>query len=163
MDPVSISAILTSLKTVSEVLKDWRKGGDDVTVGMDKLSDLTSAVLDAQDHAMEARQAQYDLMRRNDELERELRAYRDWRDEKETYEIVNVGERGAYVYARKSDAMPSVTPHWLCQPCFDDSRKSVLQYLNLMAHQAGHERVALWGCPVCAARVRALASVSPDS
>ena len=128
MDPVSIGALLTSLKTAKDLLRDWRKGGDDVTVSIDKLSDLKSAVLDAQEHAMEARQAQYDLMQRNDELEQKLKAYAKWREEKESYKLINVGVVGAFVYALKSGATQKDVPHWLCQTCFDASTKSVLQF-----------------------------------
>ena len=162
MDPVSISATLSSIKLISDVLGEWRKGDGKITVTVDTVLDLTSAVLDAQDHAMAARQAQYDLMRRNDELERELQARRDRDTEKGKYEIINVGDHGAYVYAPKRDAMPGVIPHWLCQPCFDASKKSLLQFKATVPRDGMRNGIALWGCPVCNVSVKALPNVRPS-
>ena len=160
MDPVSVGALLTSLKTAKDLLKDWRKGGDDVKVSRDKLSELTSAVLDAQEHAMEARQAQYDLVQRNDELEKKLKTCEAWREEKESYKLINVGVVGAFVYAPKSGAMQEDAPHWLCQICFDASTKSVLQFSGTIPHETG--RIALWRCTVCKVHVSARPSTSPS-
>ena len=161
MDPVSISATLSSIKLISDVLGEWRKGDGKITVTMDTVLDLTSAVLDAQDHAMAARQAQFDLMRRNDELERELQANRDRNTERDKYEIINVGDQGAYVYASKRDSMPDVIPHWLCQPCFDASTKSLLQFKGIVPRDGKRNGIALWRCPVCNVHVNALPNVRP--
>ena len=128
---------------------------------MDTVRDLNSAVLDAQDHALAARQVQYELMRRNDDIEKELQALKDLSAEKERYEIINVSDRGAYVYAPKRGAMPEVTPHWLCQPCFDSSRKSLLQFMSVVPHQQTRDGIALWRCPVCNENVRARPNVRP--
>ena len=94
MDPVSIGATLSSIKLLLDAFREWREGDGDVTVSMDKVRELTAAVLEAQHHALEAREAQYVLMRRNDELERELQSFNDLREDKESYEIVNVGGKG---------------------------------------------------------------------
>ena len=156
-----MSAVLSSLKTVFEVIKDWPKRGENVTVNKDTIFDLTSAVLGAREHALAARQAQDDLMRRNVKLEEDLRALKDWRAEKDSYEIINVGARGAFVYAPKPGKMPGVTSHWLCQPCFDASRKSLLQFMNTIADHSLRQTIALWKCPVCDVNVRALPNAGP--
>ncbi len=160
MDPGSIGAILASLKTVADVLKDWRKDGENVTVTMDAVSALTSAVLEAQEHTVEARQAQYELIRRNDELERELRDHKDRAAEKEKYEIVNVGALGTYVYALKRDAVSEDAPHWLCQSCFDTSRKVLLQcHGSVQSPETGMRTI--WYCPACKSTVSARSGLLP--
>ena len=161
MDPGSIGAIVTALKTALDLVKGWRDDGEGVTVTMDSVHGLTTAVLEAQDHALNAREAQFELARRNDALESELRALRKLNAEREKYEIANVGSRGAYVYAPKSGSMPDVTPHWLCQPCFDASKKTLLQYVNTLPDSELGAPMALWRCPVCKTHVRARQDVNP--
>ena len=162
MDSISIGDALTSLKLVTDLIKGWHKGRDDVTISVDQACKLRSAVLDAQKHAITAQQAQYDLVRLNDELETELRNLRDRSAEKDKYKIVNVGDHGAYVYAPKRDAMPGVTPHWLCQPCFDASKKSLLQFRATVPGDGMRNGIALWGCPVCNESVEARPNVRPS-
>ena len=163
MDPAAISAMLSSLKTVADVFKDWRQGGDKVTVTMDQVSDLTSAVLDAQDHALAARQHQYELMQRNDALETELQALKDWSAERANYELVSVSSYGAYVYAPKSGAALPGANHWLCQPCVENAKKGMMQFAGHLLDRNSGGNMAVWKCSVCQGEIRVKPNAKPGA
>ena len=163
MDPVSISATLTSLKLVGDVIKDWRKGDGNVTVTMDTVRDLNSAVLDAQEHAMAVRQAQYDLMQRNAALERELQTLKDWGVERANYECKSVPSYGAYVYAPKPGSELQGANHWLCQLCFENAKKSMLQFVAPILDISSGGMMSVWKCFTCQGEVRVQLHMTPSA
>src|SRR5260370_35297808 len=79
-----------------------------------------------------------------------------WGAEKEKYELKNVG-RGSFAYVRKKDAQPSEPSHWLCAQCYQNSKKSILQY-----HHAADYRCHVSDSSPCGEKIRVDSSVSPS-
>ena len=162
VDLASIGAMLTSLKSVSDIVKDWWKGGKSVQVSMDTIRDLNSAVLDAQDHAMTARQNQYELIQRNETLEKEIKTLRDWSEERENYELVSASTYGALVYAPKASSNVPGAEHWLCQHCFENAKKSMLQFVTHLIDPHDGAFMAAWKCSVCPGEIRVQPHTTPS-
>ena len=92
-------------------------------------ADLLKSVLDLGDRAASSSQVASELVESLNTKIRELHA-----------EIV-----AAYARAFTAQGVkPAEPPHWLCQQCFQQQRKSVLQ---LAGHAAGHH--SRWLCGAC--------------
>jgi len=89
---------------------------------------------------------------RIEELEREVAQLKNWDAEKERYEHHET-DFGSLVYALK-DGVQSVGPkHYLCEPCFNANKKSVLQPTGGTIYSSRHHaHYHESNCPLCAAK-----------
>jgi hypothetical protein len=133
-------------------------GAWDIAKGLKDIDDAVrrnAAVIDLQQTILAAQQEQSVLIEKVRELEKEVTELKAWGAEKEKYELKNVG-RGAFAYVRKKDAQPSEPSHWLCAQCYQNSKKSILQY-----HHGDH-RDHVYDCSACGGKIRVDYSVSPS-
>jgi hypothetical protein len=131
----------------------------DLAKGLKDIDDATrrnAAVIILQEKILDAQQAQSALIEKARELEKEVTELKAWGAEKEKYELKNVG-RGSFAYVRKKDAQPSEPSHWLCAQCYQNSKKSILQY-----HHAADYRDHVYDCSACGEKIRMDSSVSPS-
>ncbi len=152
-----VSAILslgTHLKLAADLLKSVLDLGDRAASSSQvaselveslnaKIRELHAEIVAAYASAFTAQADQFALANRVRELEEQLMQAKDWSAEQERYALDDV-DRGVFAYALKPGVEPAEPPHWLCQQCFQQQRKSVLQ---LAGQAAG--RHSRWLCGAC--------------
>ena len=116
---------------------------------------MNQAILKAQSYAIEAQEREMSQTSRIRTLEEEVGRLTNWNIEKENYELKAVGGAG-FAYVRRQAAETSEPTFWLCQPCFENAKKSVMQMKTHMELGYG-----VWACPVCDAEMRVAAGTFP--
>jgi hypothetical protein len=125
MDISALQAVLTSLKSATEVAKaifDLKESG----AVQSKVIEIQSALLAAQSSALEATNAQYVLQDRVRELEAQLKKLEDWGDQEQRYALVGPWRGPAQVYALRKEIANGESPHYLCTNCFHSRRRTIL-------------------------------------
>jgi hypothetical protein len=120
-----------------------------------------SASIELQAQILAAQQAQFTLIERVRDLEKEVAHFEAWETEKQRYQLNNL-DAGAMAYVYKSDANGTKAPHWACTNCFHQAKVSILQPLVTSVSMAGrHGRI--WNCPLCSTKIDVPWAISPDS
>ncbi|WP_425155525.1 hypothetical protein [Candidatus Palauibacter sp.] len=161
---IDTSALLSlgkSLKTAADLLKSLLDLGsraaaspqvaDEMVEAFNaKIRELSAELLDARQFASEAQASQFALADRVRELEEELVKLEDWAQEKERYTLDAV-DSAAFAYVLKPDIKTTEPPHWLCAHCFEQHRKSVLQFAGQPPNVPGGGRgdYRRWACSAC--------------
>lgn len=153
MDISALTAALGGIQQIKGVAQAAIGAKQAIDVGRIE-AELLPLIVEAYTQLLEARMAQMELGQRLREAEDEKRAAHDeltrqqaWAREAARYRLARVG-REAYAYALKPEAAFEEPAHYLCQPCYAEQKKSVLQ------RQQGPGRYGLV-CPRCAAVVLA--------
>lgn len=118
--------------------------------------DLQRAILEAQSSAFEAQQAQAEQVGHIRALEEEMARLKAWGAEKENYELKAIGN-GAFAYMLKPAMRGTEPPHWLCQHCYENGKKSVLQIQPGLP--SGRKETIQ--CPRCGAKLAVMAGAGP--
>ena len=149
VDGENIEGYLESLKSISNVVRDLFSL---VKVGEArvKIDEVNSKVLEAQQYAISAYSHQQALSKRVGDLEKELVDLKDFRREKQNYELQALGNT-AFSYVYKPPMDPTEPVHWLCSTCCDQDRKSILQFQN---RDILNSRLSVWKCHVCGSEIR---------
>lgn len=127
-----ISKALLELKVTAEV--------------QGKVIDLQSALLSAQQSALDASGAQFDLQERVRTLEAEIRALNDWGDQEKRYALVSPWGGADRLFALKMEYARGEAPHYLCPNCFFGRKRSTMNAQKV-------EGWVILVCPRCKARV----------
>lgn len=125
MPAAEFAAALTSLKLafdMTKAMKDIR----DATVFQGEVFKLQRVIMEAQDSAIRAREAHSAQIDRVRELEAEVAGLKARDADKHRYELKNIAP-GALAYMLKPEARGGEAPHWFCQACYDQGKKSLLQ------------------------------------
>jgi len=144
MDAGAIQALIASLKTATEVAKaifDMKTNSE----VRSKVSEIQSALLSAQNSALSATTAQFELRERVRELEAQLKAVNDWEAQKSRYCLVAPWQGAAQAYALRESLSQGEAPHLLCANCFQSSRRAILN------PQRDKEGWVVMVCPSCKA------------
>ena len=138
---IEITAALTSARTLLGLAKDALDARDDARTRQAlsdlqiKLFDVTSAALAMAEKAAAVQSA---LSMAQDE-QRKLQAQALDREQYTLHEL----RAGAFAYASHAqDAGSQQSQHYLCQPCYDKSIKSILRYAP-----GGEYFYGKWTCP----------------
>ena len=131
MPIAEISAGLTSLRAALDITKAMI-GLRDAEAFRAKSIELQGLILESLDKAIESREAYSTQLDRIRALETEVTNLKDWNAEKKNYELKPSGE-GAVAYMLKPDKRGSEPPHWLCPTCFENGKKSHLQFSAKMS------------------------------
>ena len=121
-----------------------------------KAVEMNTVILTAQRHAIAAQAREMEMTHRIRQLEEEVVQLKDWDVQKENYGLKCLTGT-AFAYTMKDGVETSEPPHWLCQPCFENAKKSVLQIRKRVESGFG-----VWGCSVCGAEVRVDAGTHPE-
>ena len=148
-----ISAGFTSLKAAKDLLQALHGVQTAVAINDVKFA-LQSHLLDAQQGLFAAQEAQSAASKRISDLEEEIVRIRDWKAERENYELVDVWH-GAFAYMPKGGVESGEIAHWLCTNCFEQGRKSLMQ-------NKGGVTDALFGCDGCQATFRVASRIRPS-
>jgi Zn finger protein HypA/HybF involved in hydrogenase expression len=101
----------------------------DMAKALKDINDATirnGAIIDLQENIISAQQAQAALIKRVDELEKEVAGFEAWETEKQRYELNDVG-LGSLAYSVKEGMRGTEPPHQICTACYQHRRKSILQ------------------------------------
>ncbi len=113
-----------AIKSAIDILKSLKDGDTAAKVGavaLDLQQKLSAALKD------------YDALAQSKRaLEAELADIKDWQREKQRYELKTVGT-GVVGYMLKPAERGVAAPHWVCPTCFDNRKKSYLQFSTQMS------------------------------
>lgn len=87
--------------------------------------ELRDNVIEAQSSIFQAQAQQTSLIQRVNELEQELMRFEKWEEEKQRYQLIQPW-LGCFVYALKGASKGAEPPHWICEHCYQDGRKSLI-------------------------------------
>jgi hypothetical protein len=134
------------------------KAAFDIAKGLKDIDDTVrrnAAVIELQEKIIFAQQAQSALTEQVRELEKEVVDLKTWHQgEKKKYDLKCVAS-GAFAYVRKEGVEPPEPTHWLCTKCYENGKKSILQYHRRDRHDH------IYRCSICGEEIRVNYSVSP--
>jgi hypothetical protein len=152
MPVAEIAAAITSFRASLDITKAMIGLRDD-ELFRTKSIELQTAITDALEKSIAAREAYAAQLDRVDALEAEVADLKAWDAEKQNYELTKAGD-AAVAFMLKPNARGTETPHWLCPNCFSNGKKS---YLNPTGKQVGrgwgfkcsdcHAEPACWSRP----------------
>jgi hypothetical protein len=126
MPAAEIAAGITSARAAYDLTKAMLKSRD-AKILADGTRDLQLLLGEIIGKFLEAQQAQMAQLKQIAALETEIEELRGRKAEKQRYELKNVG-RGVMAYMLKPDVRGAESPHWLCPTCFENGKKSHLQF-----------------------------------
>lgn len=131
---------LTALQTAFNLAKGMK--------GLDTAVAVNSAVIELQENIISAQHAQTALIKRVDELEKEVAGLKAWDGEKERYELKQL-YRGPFAYILKEGKEGGEDAHALCTNCYQRGFKSFLQMSGDV-----HVHSRTWDCAACKMSVK---------
>jgi hypothetical protein len=155
IDMTGVSAISNSLNMALNISKAML-GIRDQAMIQEKVVELTSQIIAAQQGAITANSAQSSLLERIRELEEELVKLKTWETEKKRYALRQIWE-SAFAYMPKAGMEDSEPPHWLCHTCYQQARKSFLTSSSVTG------RDSIWSCASCPTTMRIPSYFYPGS
>lgn len=122
----------------------------DIAKGIKDMSDASAryaAVIELQEKILSAQEAQSALVQRVRDLETEMTQMEKWDTEKQRYQLKSLPP-GVFVYALKPEETGGEPPHYICQNCHENGKKSHL-------HGSGdHYGTATFECKRCGSKFR---------
>ena len=122
-----------------------------------KVAEMNTVILSAQSSALAAQAREVELTDRVRKLEEEVLRLKDWDVNKQDYELKSI-QGTSFAYMRKESVKTSEPKHWLCQTCFHNSKKSILQRKEQSARRGWH-----WACNSCGAIIIVSGFAKPSS
>jgi hypothetical protein len=129
---------------------------NDVKIG------LQSSLLDMQSALAAAQNAQTSASDEIRGLKEEIMGLENWDAEKQRYQLDDI-DAGAFAYTLKAGMENGEPPHWLCQPCFENRKKSVLQITGGGGRAPGRPIQAEWACNVCGGTMSLYFQITPSN
>lgn len=142
MDITAIQAAVASLKTATEVSRSILEMKSMSEV-QDKVTELQSALLEAQNCALTATASQFELQNKIRELENRLSEKENWHNQAVRYQLVSPWRGPAQAYALKMSHSHGEVPHLVCSSCFHQEQKVIL---NPVKNKEGFVQMV---CPSC--------------
>lgn len=99
--------------------------------------ELQSTILAAQTSALAAQSEQSSMIQRIGELEKEIARIEAWEEEKQRYQLVAAWP-GCFLYALKESSKGTEPAHWICEHCYQNARKSILQNSQMRLGRIHH-------------------------
>ena len=122
-----------------------------------KAIEMNTVILTTQRHALAAQAREMELTNRISKCEEEVMQIKGWNVEKEDYELQSIGGT-AFAYMMKECVNTSKAKHWLCQPCFENAKKSVLQGKEHPITGRGQ----FWACNTCNTDILVMEGATPE-
>src|SRR5262245_61564345 len=137
-----IAGALTALRSASEVVKILMDTRDAALVNA-QAGELYRHIVHAHISTVAAEVSEAALVQRIKMHEKQLAGTKEWEAVKGRYRLGDMGT-GAFVYVHAPEPDGKEPTHWLCARCFDERKRSVLQYNNRTA-----DRGRVYVCPTC--------------
>ena len=122
-----------------------------------KIIEMNAVILTAQSSALTAQAREMELTYRVRKLEEEVVQFKEWEVQKDNYELKSI-EGTSFAYMIKELVKTSEPKHWLCQPCFENAKKSVLQGKEHPAQGRGR----FWACNNCGTNILVMYGTTPE-
>jgi hypothetical protein len=101
---------------------------------------LQRLIIDLQNEITLVQSGYHTALRAQDELKKMLSERAQWEEISLRYRLERVGTvLFSFVYVLDSTQPSAEPPHWLCAHCFEQKKKSILQYAGMNKYQ----------CPSC--------------
>lgn len=142
-DALTIAQAFTSLQATAKIAKTLI-GVRDQSIIDAKLIELNQSLITAQGNVMQAQSEQAALIQEVRSLKEQIMKLENWENEKARYQLI-IPWAGFYVFALKDSAKNGEPPHWICQKCYEDGRKVILQNV----HKNNNRRITFVTCPHC--------------
>ena len=123
----------------------------------EKLREMSSQLMNTQSEALNLQMQLAEILTRNRELGEEVERLKRWSVQAENYVLKNI-DNTAFVYALKEGVESPEPPHWLCQLCFEDARRSILQ-----SEMSADFYTGAWKCSFCDSRIMVNQTTNPSS
>ena len=146
-----LGGALGALQTASNIVKTFAGLRSD-TERSAKLVELNNQIMAAQTGAIQANAAQAKLIDRVGNLEKELIRHETWTAEKQRYELKEIA-LGSFAYALKKEAQGSEPMHFICQTCYENGKKRILQIHHKHHGHAPLSQRSNYICPECKAEI----------
>jgi hypothetical protein len=117
----------------------------DMAKALKDISDATirnAAVIELQEKILSAQEAQFALVKRVDELEKQVAAFETKSSEMQRYQLKDYGA-GTFAYELKESEARGEPMHRACPTCFQKGHISILQFSNKSEGQDWYE---CWTC-----------------
>ena len=148
MDFTAIGSLTTAINAAKDIARAT-VGLRDFNLVAESVTRLNEQLLKAQDGLLAHNAQLFQLQEENFKAREELRKLKEALNERTRYALVNLGQ-DQFAYRVKLTPAPGTTSdpisteplHYLCQACFDQGRKAVLQASTVWGSKT-------WTCPVC--------------
>lgn len=158
----AIETGLSSLKEAKDLVQRLNAARSEEAVNALKI-ELRGHILDVQQALLAGQEAEVATARLIASLEQKIMGFEDWRAEAQRYQLRDVG-RGATVYALKPGMENGEPPHWLCANCFNQRRKSFLQFKGQDKRPGGgNGDESNYACDACRSSFKVRYTVNPTS
>jgi hypothetical protein len=131
----------------------------DMAKGLKDISDATirnAAVIELQEKILSAQEAQFALVKRVDELEKQMASFETKRSQMQRYQLKDFGAR-TFAYELKESEAAGEPIHRACANCYQQGHVSILQFGGKSNGQDHYD------CPKCKEHQRFGAYVSTRS
>ena len=160
VDPETVGITVNLLEKLLNLIKRIRERKPDPVV-VENVNELNGLVLQMYESLAVGKE-------RISELEKEVAAFRDWETDSVHYELKGLPtERAsgpqAFVYIKKPDHKMDEAPCWYCCTCFENFKKSPLQFRESKNVGFGHGSMCIWACYSCGTKCVVNHGVSPGS
>jgi len=131
VDALAISGVLQSFNAISNIGKALLGMRDAAKIN-EKVIELNHEILSVYQSAHAVLAQQSAMLEEKRALEKKITDLETWNAEKEKYQLADVRTQYAqyghvWAYVLKKDASSTEPEHYLCQNCYQDGRKSILQ------------------------------------
>ena len=154
VDLGSISSMLASLIAAKDIAHSLIGIRDDAIL-KEKVLEFQSKILDANEAAFAAQNERLGLLEKVNELQSKLDTQNAWESEASRYELKDFGSE-TFAYLLKDDMSNGEPIHRVCPTCFQQRRKSVLQFQDKSFQQD------VYTCPSCSDEFRFGRKVVPE-
>lgn len=125
VDIAAISGAIGSIKAAGDIANAMLKLHDTKAL-QDKTIELNRIILSAQHDAIAANAAQFELVARVSQLEREIAELKSWEADRARYQLTDIGG-GVVALAIKEGMRNGEAFHRICANCAANAKKSFLQ------------------------------------
>ena len=155
MDISLIQGTIASLKFAGDIAKsifDLKITGE----VQGKIVELQNTLMSAQNSVLSAYTEQASMVEEIRTLKEEMARIKKWEEEKKRYALVSPW-RSFSTFALKKECSLSEPPHLICQKCYEDGRKSILNPKK----ERDNQRFHLY-CPVCKSEIHNIQPALPS-
>lgn len=151
-DITIISHTFNSLQAASKLAKALIGLRDTAMIDA-KVIELRDHLIEAQGSTMQSQTEQSALIQEVRDLKQQIMDLEKWEEEKQRYQLIEPWS-GCFVYALKESSKQTDPPHWICEHCYQDARKSTLQN----SHKNNNRRIIFVKCPHCSSEHETLSA-----
>lgn len=154
VDMAAIAGAATSLKTAIDISK-IALGLRDESLIRTKILEMQGEISSALAGAIAAQTDQLVILKRVDDLEKEVAQLKAWNAEKQNYDLKPIS-RGTVAYMLKPEMRGAEPPHWLCTHCYESGKREMLQLAEEMSS------IWIYQCPGCGGKISVPSRTGPS-